>query len=163
MILAAWSTKSLDEVAAANEDGIRWFQLTLLKDDDLIQNLIQRAEKAGYSALVISVDVPGVLGKRLVKETLSLPKHLTLANFKETGDHFNLYGNAALKYYGSLMDSSATWARIDWIRAKTSLPLILKGICNTEDAQEALTHNIQGIIVSNHGGRQLDGVPAAVC
>lgn len=160
MVLSSWSTTSMEDVARANGTGMRWFQLTILKDDQLNQELIARAEQAGYKAIVIAVDTP-LLGKRLGKTPFQLPEHLTLGNFithtKEKG-----IANSVIAYYGGLIDPCLTWERIEWVRRQTKLPIILKGILTAEVAATAVKHDIHGIIVSNHGGRQLDGVPAAV-
>lgn len=80
MVLSSWSTISMEHVARANGGGMRWFQLTILKDNDLNRELIARAEQSGYRAIVITVDAP-LLGKRLVKTPFQLPENLTLGNF----------------------------------------------------------------------------------
>lgn len=161
MVLSSWSTISMEDVARANGGGMRWFQLTILKDNDLNRELIARAEQSGYRAIVITVDAP-LLGKRLVKTPFQLPENLTLGNFIAHTTEKGL-AKSVLAYYSGLIDPCLTWERIEWIQRQTKLPIILKGILTAEVAVAAVKHNIQGIIVSNHGGRQLDGVPAAVC
>ena len=125
-----------------------------------------RAERAGYKALVVTVDAPA-LGKRLLdcRDRVNLSSHLSLASFSGTSVASSLVvgeDSRILKYTIALMDDALSWDAIDWLREVTKLPIVLKGIMTAEDAREALKHNIQGIIVSNHGGRQLDGVPATV-
>ena len=166
MTLSSWSTTSIEDVAQASGHGLRWFQLYIYKDKQINRDLVLRAERAGYKALVVTVDTP-VLGKRLsdCRDTFNLPPHLSLANFSGTSVASSLVpgeGSGLHKYTMALIDHTLTWESIDWLREVTKLPILLKGILTAEDAEEVLKHNIQGIIVSNHGGRQLDGVPATV-
>lgn len=169
MMLSSWSTTSIEDVAEASGCGLRWFQLYVYRDRELTKNLILRAERAGYKALVITVDTP-VVGQRLVdaRNRFNLPPHLCLPNFSSTSPQATLVSDQAVegsflyKYTVDMIDPSLTWEDIDWIRGLTRLPILIKGILTAEDAQEALKHNVQGIIVSNHGARQLDGVPATV-
>ena len=127
--------------------------------------LVQQAERLGVKALVVTVDTP-VLGKRVasIRNHFSPPK-TTLPLFK--GIKFEQTGSedtpGFFQYiHTKLKNPSQSWQDLDWLRSCTQLPIILKGILTAEDAKEALKHNVQGIIVSNHGGRQLDGVPATV-
>ena len=165
MTLSTYSTTSMEDVAMANGSGLRWYMLCVLKDRGVTRDLIQRAERAGYKALVVTVDVP-TSGVRLVnaRNPYILPSHLCLANFTSTRlqSSFDKDRRHVLKMVYSLMDPSSTWDTIDWICSVTKLPVLLKGILTAEDAVEAVKHNIRGIIVSNHGARQLDGVPATV-
>lgn len=170
MMLSSWSTTSLEEVASSG-CGLKWFQLYVYKDRELTADLVRRAEKAGYRALVVTVDTP-VVGKRLadVRNRFSLPPHLRLAHFNTQSTQSSLTPNSVVvgegsylgKYTNDLLDLSLTWEIIEWLRSVTSLPILLKGILTAEDAVEALRHDVQGIVVSNHGGRQLDGVLASV-
>ena len=152
----------MEDVALASGQGLRWMQLDLFRDKELARNFIQRAEKAGYKALVVTLDIPALGKKPGEKNTFMIPPHLSLGNFcgSEIGstvkyDNYNDVVQEAI-------DSAATWAKIDWLRQTTRLPIVLKGILTAEDAKEAVKHDIQGILVSNHGGRQLDGVLATV-
>ena len=167
MTLSSWSTTSLEEVSKANRDGLRWFQLYVYNDLELTKHLVKRAEAAGYKALVLTVDTP-VLGCRLAdaKNNFSLPPHLSMGNFLSgTSQSFlktESPGSGLGQYVKALISPKVTWESVDWLQSITSLPIVLKGILRPEDAREALKHNIQGILVSNHGGRQLDSVPATV-
>ena len=147
---------------------MRWFQLYVYRDKELTRSLIKRAEISGYKALVITVDTP-VLGRRIadVRNGFTLPSHLSLANF--TGFYkassmlaTDKHESGLHRYTQSLIDPSVSWETIDWVRGITKLPILLKGILTREDAKEALNHGVDGIVVSNHGARQLDGVPATV-
>ena len=168
-MLSSWSTTSLEEVAEASGGGLNWFQLYVYRDRDLTESLVLRAERAGYKALVVTVDAP-VVGKRLAdaRNQFSLPPHLHLANFSSDSPQSSLTSDRTVegsyleKYTRDLLDPSLTWEGIDWIRGLTRLPVLVKGILTAEDAVEAVRRGVRGIVVSNHGGRQLDGVLASV-
>ena len=150
MALSSSSTTSIEEVAAASgAAGLRWFQLYVYKDRELTRQLVERAERSGYKAIVLTVDNP-VLGSGQIAEArikFKLPQHIASSRLTSLEDE---------------CDPSLCWKDISWLQTLTSLPIVLKGIVTREDAVEALKHDIQGIVVSNHGGRQLDGVPATV-
>lgn len=172
MMLSSWSTTSMEEVAAAcGRQGLRWFQLYMYKSQKVTTDLIERAERAGYKALVVTVDTP-VLGRRLVdaRNKFNLPPHLSLANFSALQEDskeatelvMKTHDSGLSQYTKELIDDSLDWSRVDWVCRLTRLPVILKGILTGEDAKEAVRHGVKGIVVSNHGARQLDGVPATV-
>ena len=162
MVLSSWSTIGLEEVADTNGDGLRWFQIYFYDDFELTKQMVGRIEAAGYKAIVFTIDTP-VTGRKLAEERISfkLPSHLSVGHFKSGSSKHSKYSNLReIKVLGS---PQKTWEAIDKLRSITSLPIILKGILRPDDAREALKHDIQGIMVSNHGGRQLDTVPATVC
>jgi len=173
MIAAVLGTSSVEEVARANGSGLRWFQVYVFSDKQITANLVRRAEKTGYKALVITVDHP-ITGKRLdaMRNDLSLPDHLSLKNVINSGlptAYNSLDAQQQLdgvvydkKYVGKLLNPELTWDDIRWVKTLTKLPVIVKGILTGEDAKLAVQHGVDGIIVSNHGGRQLDGVLATV-
>jgi len=167
MILSSWATSSIEDVAQASGNGLRWFQLYVYRDKTITANLVQRAEQTGYRALVITIDTP-ILGRRLAdcRNAFNLPSHLKLANFStdviqssmgSTQSESGLY-----KYTQALIDSKLTWDTIKWVKSITRLPVIVKGVLTAEDAVLAVQHKVDGIMVSNHGARQLDGVLATV-
>jgi isopentenyl diphosphate isomerase/L-lactate dehydrogenase-like FMN-dependent dehydrogenase len=146
------------EVAAAAPKGRRWFQLYWGRDRGFTRDLLARIVEAGFEALVLTVDLPG-LGRRerdlhtgfeLVEEYPfpNLPGEVGSGSF-----HVNL---------DDVVDPTLTWADLEWLRTNCSLPLIVKGILTAEDAELACEHGVAGIVVSNHGGRQLDGVAATL-
>ncbi|XP_006813604.1 2-Hydroxyacid oxidase 1-like [Saccoglossus kowalevskii] len=167
MCLSSWATCSFEEVAEADPNGLKWFQLYIYKDREATAQLVRRAEKAGYKAIALTVDTP-ILGRRYadVRNKFQLPPHLSLANFDNEDKHAtgvkstNDSGLAA--YVASLIDPSLNWEHVEWLKSITKLPIVVKGILTAEDALEALNHGIAGILVSNHGARQLDGVPATI-
>lgn len=154
MVVSTSATMSLQTIAASAPGGPRWFQLYVEKDRGHTQELIQRAEAAGYSALVLTVDRP-LLGRREadLRNDFHLPPHLQMANL-------NLSSWEA--YRSSDLDDNLNWEDVDWLRSNTRLPILLKGILRGDDAQCALDHGAAGVIVSNHGGRQLDGAQATI-
>ncbi|KAJ8045511.1 Hydroxyacid oxidase 1 [Holothuria leucospilota] len=167
MILSTWSNKSMEEVVSAAPSCLHWFQLYIVKDGGLTASLVKRAEKAGYKALVVTVDTP-VVGLRLpdLRNGFQVDNRISVYCFisfrlpnleSDSSKHFQ--GDM----YGPIRISPAvTWRDIARIKRSTSLPIVLKGILTAEDAKMAVRIGIDGIIVSNHGGRQLDGVLASI-
>ncbi|MEM9492242.1 MAG: alpha-hydroxy acid oxidase [Myxococcota bacterium] len=165
MILSTMSNTPVEEVVAA-ASGPVWFQLYVYRDRGLTRGLVERAQAAGCSALVLTVDAP-LLGRRErdVPNQFSLPEGLSIANMLPAGldtlpDGATDSGLAA--YFATLLDPSLTWSDIDWLRSITSLPIAIKGIVRGDDAARAVAHGAEAIIVSNHGGRQLDTAPATI-
>jgi len=159
LIASTISTKPLEEIAAA-ADAPRWFQLYVYKDRAVTEELVNRAVKAGYKALCLTADTP-VLGRRERDErnAFTLPPGFGIANLKPAGlDGMPEVeqGSAFAEYDADLLDSSLTWDDVDWLKSISPLPLVVKGIMTAEDAVLAVDHGIAGIVVSNHGGRQLD-------
>ena len=156
MILSSFTTNRMEDVAKTNKNGRLWCQVMLTLSDDLIKEHIIRAEKLGYKALVITVDQPNVAIPRdnlhvfdmevTTFPSLKIPPNVSVV--KHVTDN--------------CFSFPITWEKIEWVQTLTSLPIVIKGILTAEDATEAMKHNIRGIIVSNHGGRQLDCVPATV-
>lgn len=151
MTASTFATRSLEDIAQA-ATGPLWFQLYTYRTPELSEIVIRRAEAAGYRAIVLTADLPR-LGNREkdIRNNFVLPPHLELANF--AGIDLDSY--IALPY-------NLTWDSLDWIRTITSLPILVKGILTAEDAQIALDRGASGIIVSNHGGRQLDTALAGI-
>ncbi|XP_066860350.1 2-Hydroxyacid oxidase 2 isoform X2 [Anser cygnoides] len=159
-IASTYSTCTLEEISAAAPGGFRWFQLYIHRNRAVSQQLVQRAEALGFQALVLTADLP-YTGKRRddVRNGFRLPPHMKLKNLEGAfeGDDCSEYGLPP-----NSLDPSVTWNDIYWLQSLTRLPIIIKGILTKEDAELAVRHGAQGIIVSNHGGRQLDGGPATI-
>ncbi|KAJ5599503.1 hypothetical protein N7450_000570 [Penicillium hetheringtonii] len=183
MTLSSNSTTSLEDVMSVNHHEARvpfWFQIYMPSNQELIKPLLKRVEAAGYEALVLTVDTP-VLGNRINERLnpLVLPKGLKLSNIA------SLYGqkegtptsNRTLMNARSAKEAteirqaigdgahsaSLTWREtIEFLRQNTSLKIILKGILAPEDADLAIEHGVDALIVSNHGGRQLDSAPSTI-
>ena len=169
MVLSTMSSYTLEEVAQAAE-GPRWFQLYCFRDREATKRLVLRAAAAGYEALCLTVDL-GRLGRRErdLRNALVFPPDVLPMNLATDAE---LTGGQlpSTVYAAGLMnpspaweiDPALTWADIDWLRSLTSMPVLLKGILRADDAGIAADHGVAGIVVSNHGGRQLDGAPAAI-
>jgi 4-hydroxymandelate oxidase len=158
------SNCSLEAIAAAS-NGPRWFQLYVYRDRSITRSLVDRAVAAGYSALCLTVDTP-LAGprERDRKNALRMPPHLRLANFPDshtTAHHQGSgKGSALAQYIAAQWDPSLTWSDVDWLRSISPLPVVVKGVLAHADAVLAVEHGAAAVIVSNHGGRQLDSVPA---
>ncbi|KFV14047.1 Hydroxyacid oxidase 1, partial [Pterocles gutturalis] len=155
MMLSSWATSSIEEVAEAAPAGLRWLQLYVYKDREVTKSLVKRAEKAGYKGIFVTVDTP-FLGRRIddVRNKFQLPPHLRFQNDTRT-----LF---CCRVGAEAIDASLNWEDIRWLRELTSLPIVVKGILRADDAKEAVKIGVNGILVSNHGARQLDGVPATI-
>jgi 4-hydroxymandelate oxidase len=161
--LSTLSTTSIEDVARVSK-GPRWFQLYVHKDRDLTRSLVARAEAADYKAIVLTVDTP-VLGRRIrdVRNGFGLPAGLVMANLVDAAGMNGIQSSSALaRYIASRHDASLSWRDVEWLRGMTRLPVLLKGIVRADDALRAVDAGAAGIVVSNHGARQLDGAPATL-
>ncbi|WP_035798960.1 alpha-hydroxy acid oxidase [Kitasatospora mediocidica] len=155
------------EAAAERAAGPLWFQLYCLQDRELTASLVRRAEAAGYRAIVVTVDAPR-LGRRRRDERngFTLPADVEPANLAgRPAGRVHTAGRAesALAVHAAAThDASLSWADLAWLRSLTGLPLVLKGVLSVADAERAVQEGAAGIVVSSHGGRQLDRVPAAL-
>jgi 4-hydroxymandelate oxidase len=154
---------SVEEVAAA-ATGPKWFQLYCPKDRGVTRRLVERVGEAGYHAIVVTVD----LGERKDadrRNRFSVPKEMLLKHLVDVG-HTEL--NAQMTYQQLLdfndqaWDLSLSWDFFDWLRSITDLPILLKGVLRPDDALRAVSIGLDGVVVSNHGGRRLDGVPSSI-
>jgi isopentenyl diphosphate isomerase/L-lactate dehydrogenase-like FMN-dependent dehydrogenase len=173
--LSTMSTRSIEDVSAeasqlANANVL--FQLYVIKDRGLVKQWVESAERGGFKALLVTVDAP-ILGKREkdVRNRFSLPPDLELSNLRGLNRSTGLGGmegsrhddgSTLMRLFATEIDSSLTWSFIPWLKKITRLPIVLKGILSPLDAKLAMKHQISGIVISNHGGRQLDGVPSAI-
>ncbi|XP_058198234.1 glycolate oxidase 1-like [Rhododendron vialii] len=164
MTLSSWATSSVEEVASTGP-GIRFFQLYVLKDRNVVAQLVRRAERAGFKAIALTVDTPR-LGRREadIKNRFTLPPHLTLKNFEglDLGNIDKTDDSGLASYVSSQMDQSLNWKDVEWLQTITHLPILVKGVLTAEDARLSVQAGAAGIIVSNHGARQLDYVPATI-
>lgn len=162
MALSMWSNCSLEDVIAQSDAQGRATSyaqnLTIVKDRSINLAIMRRAERAGYKALFISVDCPW-LGRRLneFRNTFSLPEHLGFPNVPGIDPHNMVTADERVAY-----DAGLLWEHVAWLKSQTKLQIWLKGILTAEDASNAVAAGADGIIVSNHGGRQLDGVLATI-
>ncbi len=156
--LATLSSVTPAELAEAAPDARRWFQLYWSRDRGFTRGLVEAVVEAGFEALVLTVDLP-VPGRRErdLRAGFALPEDLPLPNipFRVQGEGFQ---TALLE----AVDDTLTWRDLEWLRSVCPLPIVVKGILTAEDALLAAEHGAVAVVVSNHGGRQLDGVPAAL-
>jgi len=170
MILSSAATNSLDDVAETNAP--RWFQLYWVNDREICASFVRRAEEAGYGAIVVTLDtltlgwrprdlrlayLPFIRGEGC-GQYFSDPVFLSRLDKPPTEDLLT----AAATMLATFPNLGLTWDDLDWLRGQTSLPLLVKGVLTAEDAGRALQHGMDGVIVSNHGGRQVDGAVAAL-
>ena len=165
MTLSTFSTMSMEEVQTA-ADGPKWFQLYVHKDRGLTRNLVQRAAAAGYRALMLTVDVP-MIGRRErdLRNGFVLPPQMRVANFdlaESEALHSAEGGSGLASFVAGLREPAFSWKDVDWLATLSPLPILLKGVLRGDDARRALDHGVTGIVVSNHGGRQLDGAIAGI-
>ncbi len=164
-ILSTLSNTAVEQVVAA-ATGPVWFQLYVYRDRSATEALVRRVEAAGCRALVLTVDAP-LLGRRErdVANGFALPAHLAIENLHAAG-YARLPGVAGdsglAAYVAELLDPGLTWSAVEWLRSITKLPVLVKGIVRADDAVRAVDHGAAGIVVSNHGGRQLDASPATI-
>jgi 4-hydroxymandelate oxidase len=157
--VSTMASRSIEEVAAAAPDGVRWFQLYAQRDPSRSRSLVERAADAGYRAIVVTVDLP-VLGYR-DRDRRSGFEQPPLGNFVDlVPSHRPLRPNSVETPGEVSLSGSLTWADLATIRGWSPLPVVLKGIMTAEDARIAVEHGVEGLVVSNHGGRQLDRVQA---
>ncbi|MEU0476103.1 alpha-hydroxy acid oxidase [Streptomyces olivaceus] len=164
-VVSTLSSHRVEDIAATG--ATTWFQLYCLRDRAKTHELVARAEAAGCEALMVTVDVP-LMGRRLrdVRNGFALPRHVRAANLDsgpDTEAHRRFGSDSALAVHtGAAFAPGLSWRDLAGLRARTSLPLVVKGILDQRDARAAVDAGADAIVVSNHGGRQLDGaVPSA--
>jgi 4-hydroxymandelate oxidase len=160
MVLSCFSNTSLEDVFAAAKTPL-WFHIQTQRDRGFVRELIQRADKAGYRALCFTVDFP-VSGarNREARANVKLPPLPNLEGMKESKGTGLL--PSGLDIYSPVLDPTPTWKILEWMRSFTNLPILVKGVLNPDDAELAVKAGASGIIVSNHGARNLDTVPATI-
>jgi isopentenyl diphosphate isomerase/L-lactate dehydrogenase-like FMN-dependent dehydrogenase len=172
MIASTASHFTMEEIAGASGEGPRWFQLYWPNDPELLESFVGRAEAAGYGAIVVTVDtfIPGWKPRDLQQAWLPFLEGIGNANFfqdpvfrsqlEQTPEEDP--GAATGHYVQVYVNPSLTWDQLTWLREITSLPILVKGILHPDDAREAVERGAEGVIVSNHGGRQIDGEIASL-
>jgi lactate 2-monooxygenase len=172
LITSTAAATGLEEIAEANGDSPRWYQLYWPNDDEIAASIVRRAEASGYSAIVLTVDnyVPGWKPRDLQQaympflEGIGIAQYLSDPVFLEALEKSpdEDMGAAVGHYLAVFVNPTLTWERLEWLRGTTSLPIVLKGILHPDDAREARERGVDGIVVSNHGGRQIDGAIASL-
>ena len=160
MCLSTFATATIEEVAEAAPGAPRWFQLYWSSDRGFVRDVVERAETVGFTAVIVTVDLPR-LGRRerdlrtgfVVPEELPVPAFVALAEASRAVSPEDI---------SWAVDDTLTWDDLEWLRSVTSLPVLVKGVLTAEDAVLAAEAGVDGVVVSNHGGRQLDGVAATL-
>jgi 4-hydroxymandelate oxidase len=165
MVVSSLSTTLVENIAAV-ATGPLWFQLYINKDRGFTRDLVKRVEFLGYEALMLTVDTPE-WGRRErdVRNGFHLPEGLSAVNLvpsNECGVVIGQSGAGMGQAFSWMLDASVTWKDLDWLCGLTKLPVLVKGVCRPDDALESLEHGAQGVVVSNHGARQMDGAPATI-
>lgn len=163
MVVSTRASVPIEDIARSAETHL-WFQLYIQPDRAFTLDLVQRAESAGYQALVLTVDAPlNGIRNRLQRAQFRMPPGVEAVNLKGMqGPDLRPKQAGENVAFGSFLDDAPTWEDLAWLRSITSLPILLKGVLSPEDALLALKHGVAGIIVSNHGGRVLDTAPATI-
>jgi len=160
MVLSTLATSTPADVAAAAPNGRRWFQLYCFRDPGVTRALIDQARDAGFDAIVLTVDAPR-LGRRErdLRTLFQIPADVTVPSFaaavggSSAGTPADMFAE---------MDGTVTWRSLEQLAAQAGMPVLVKGVITGEDAHLACEHGAAGIVVSNHGGRQLDGASATI-
>jgi lactate 2-monooxygenase len=172
LILSTVSSTTMEDVASEMGEVPRWFQLYWPKNDELAASFLRRAEQAGYGAVVVTLDTTLLSWRERDLENAYLPfvhgeglaNYVSDPVFREAiGGDPRLHPIRAREYFGEIFsDPSRTWDDLSRLRQNTRLPILVKGILHPDDARRAVDVGVAGVIVSNHGGRQLDGAIAAL-
>jgi len=161
-ILSSLSNTAMEEVFARAASP-RWFQLYIYKDREITLELVKRAESAGAEAIVLTVDAPGLgTRERDERNNFRLPDRLAIENLAPLGKGKfpEVKGSGIAAYVRDNFKQDLAFADLDWLCASTRLPVVVKGVCRGEDGRRAVEHGAKALVVSNHGGRQLDTAPA---
>lgn len=173
MIASTLSASPMEDVAAALDGAPGFFQLYTPKDRELAESFVHRAQAAGFSGIVVTLDtwINGWRPRDLDNAYIPMLRGHCLANYTSDERFRTLLGHdpsddmaAAAATWAGIFGHSVTWEDLAWLRSLTDLPLLLKGICHPDDARRAVDSGVDGIVCSNHGGRQANGgIPALDC
>ena len=161
-ILSSLSNTAM-EPALAEAASPRWFQLYIYKDRGITADLVKRAEAAGAEAIVLTVDAPGLgTRERDMRNRFTLPEGLCVENLSPLGKGRmpEVRGSGLAAYVRDNFKSDLSFEDLDWLCGCSRLPIVVKGVCRSDDARRVAEHGAKAIVVSNHGGRQLDTAPA---
>ncbi|MBO9513532.1 MAG: alpha-hydroxy-acid oxidizing protein [Variovorax sp.] len=184
-VLSTASNERIETVREAAPGGQQWLQLYVMSDRGIAEQMVQRARRAGYGALVLTVDVPvSGMRERDLRNGFKLPFRPGLRTLADlvthpawslsmalagspgfvnlTADNVKASPQLQAALLARTMDRSLTWESLRWLRSLWDGPLLVKGLLHPEDAKRALAHGVDGIVVSNHGGRQLDAAPSTI-
>jgi 4-hydroxymandelate oxidase len=161
-VISSFTTTAIEEIARNTQQPI-WFQLYVQRDRSFTRDMVERAVAQGCKAVCLTVDTP-VLGCRYGQLKFGLPAGVECMHVRGLAQKLMASGHQLRGYgiYDALFDPSFSWRDLEWLRSFTGVPLLLKGVLTAQDAVRAADAGVDGIIVSNHGGRNLDTLPAAI-
>lgn len=169
-VISTFTTTAIDEIARNTQRPI-WFQLYVQRDREFTKDMVQRAVASGCKAVCVTVDTP-VLGNRYGQLSFGLPKGMECVHLRGLGLTSAVFGQEPQatqghktqrgSIYDTLFDPSFNWNDLEWLRSVAGVPVLLKGVLSAEDGRLAVSCGADGVIVSNHGGRNLDYVPATI-
>jgi 4-hydroxymandelate oxidase len=161
-IISSFTTISIDDIAKNTQQPI-WFQLYVQRDRAFTKAMVERAVAAGCKAVCLTVDTP-VLGCRYGQLSFGLPANMECVHLRGLELKSPILGHKTQRggIYDPLFDPSFNWRDLEWLRSVAGVPVLLKGVLSPEDGKRAIDYGADGIIVSNHGGRNLDLVPATI-
>ena len=153
---------SVEEVAAASS-GPKWFQLYMPKNRTVAKQLVKRVEQAGFNAIILTVDL-GEWKDSDHRNKFGVPKDMLYKHLKDIGFPVTpkMTFDELVNFNINAWDLGMTWEIFDWLRNQTKLPILIKGVLRPDDAEKAIAKGVNGIVVSNHGGRRLDTMPASI-
>lgn len=164
LVISTFTTTSIDEIARSTQQPI-WFQLYVQRDREFTKDMVQRAVAAGCKAVCVTVDTP-VLGNRYGQLSFGLPKGMECVHLRglRAPGSAQVTGHKAKRanIYDALFDPSFNWNDLEWLRRVAGVPVLVKGVLSAEDGRRAVACGADGVIVSNHGGRNLDTVPGTI-
>ena len=160
MAVSTFTTTAIDEIARNTRAPI-WFQLYVQRDRAFTKDMVQRAVAAGCKAVCLTVDTP-VLGCRYGQLSFGLPSHLECVHLRGLDLKKSVPTHSMGGVYDPIFDPSFNWKDLEWLRTVAGVPVLLKGVLSPEDGKRAIDYGVDGIIVSNHGGRNLDLLPATI-
>jgi 4-hydroxymandelate oxidase len=162
LVISTFTTTEIDEIARNTQRPI-WFQLYVQRDRGFTKEMVERAVASGCKTVCLTVDTP-VLGNRYGQLSFGLPKELECVHLRGLSLKSPITGHKTQRssIYDSLFDPSFNWSDLEWLRSIAGVPVILKGVLSAEDGRRAVERGADGVIVSNHGGRNLDTVPATI-
>jgi 4-hydroxymandelate oxidase len=163
-VISSFTTTSIEEIARNTQHPI-WFQLYVQRDRAFTKDMVQRAVASGCKAVCLTVDTP-VLGNRYGQLSFGLPKELECVHLRglalKSPSAIQGHKTQRAGIYDVLFDPSFNWNDLEWLRSVAGVPVLLKGVLSAEDGRRAVERGADGVIVSNHGGRNLDNVPATI-
>jgi 4-hydroxymandelate oxidase len=167
LVVSTFTTTAINEIARNTQQPI-WFQLYVQRDREFTKDMVQRAVASGCKAVCVTVDTP-VLGNRYGQLSFGLPKGMECVHLRGLALKSPILGQATQGHktqrgniYDALFDPSFNWKDLEWLRSVAGVPVLLKGVLSAEDGRLAVSCGADGVIVSNHGGRNLDTVPATI-